>query len=127
MGHRMTIEPIHDNEIIEAVARIPHIWDDAAEDGADGPYINDDDLWLCASDERGMVGIYRFNQLGAVLVQCHPLTVRKGTDGYKAAMGALEWVFDNTRCAKVVCHIPVIYRHIKLFAMRLGFLDEGVN
>ena len=62
-------------------------------------------------------------------MQIHPMMPKstRGKRAYNSAQEVLRWIFTTTKYQKVVCEIPVIYRNVKLFAMKAGMKEEGLN
>ena len=120
-----------DSELIQSIVKLPELWETIAEDGVSleswKPNLNEG--WLLSSDDKGFVGIYNVHPTNGVTLQIHPMMPKstRGKRAYESAQEVLRWIFTTTKYQKVVCEIPVIYRHVKLFAMKAGMKEEGLN
>lgn len=125
------ISETQDSELIQSIVKLPELWETIAEDGVSleswKPNLNEG--WLLSSDDKGFVGIYNVHPTNGVTLQIHPMMPKstRGKRAYESAQEVLKWIFTTTKYQKVVCEIPVIYRHIKLFAMKAGMKEEGLN
>lgn len=123
------ISRIRDPESIKAVVKLPSLWATVAEDGSGydswEPDLNE--CWLKAEDENGLIGLFNYHQFTGFCAQVHPmiLTDRRGSESIKAGIESLRWVFENTDCMKVLALVPVIYRNVKLYAMKCGLTNEA--
>ena len=120
-----------DSELIRSIVTLPELWETIAEDGVSleswKPDLNEG--WLISSDDKGFVGIYNIHPTNGVTLQIHPMMPKstRGKRAYGSAQEVLRWIFTTTKYQKVVCEIPVIYRNVKLFAMKAGMKEEGLN
>ena len=125
------ISETQDSELIQSIVKLPELWETIAEDGVSleswKPNLNEG--WLLSSDDKGFVGIYNVHPTNGVTLQIHPMMPKstRGKRAYESAQEVLRWIFTTTKYQKVVCEIPVIYRHVKLFAMKAGMKEEGLN
>lgn len=125
------ISETQDSELIRSIVTLPELWETIAEDGVSleswKPDLNEG--WLISSDDKGFVGIYNVHPTNGVTLQIHPMMPKKtrGKRAYDSAQEVLRWIFTTTKYQKVVCEIPVIYRNVKLFAMKAGMKEEGLN
>lgn len=119
----------YDDTLIKSIARRPELWETVAEDGSDidSWEPNLDECWLKAEDDKGIIGLFNYHQFTGSSAIVHPMVLpeRRGGESVKAGIESLKWVFDNTDCVKVLCFIPVIYRNVKLYAMRCGLAQEA--
>lgn len=120
-----------DSKLISLIATIPSLWETIAEDGAspDQWYPDMTEGWLIGSDDDGLIGLYNVHPKNTVTLQIHPIipVETRGKRAYDSAREVLDWIFTTTKYQKVVCEIPVIYRNVKLFAMKAGMKEEGIN
>lgn len=119
-------------QLIKDIITVPELWDNISEDDQN-PDLWEPDLteaWLAAIDDKNeVIGFYNLHVRNSVTLQIHPmiLPTRRGKWAYKTALQALKWVNEYTTFQKVVCEIPVIYPHVKMFAMQCGMVKEGIN
>ena len=120
-----------DSDLIKKIATLPDLWETIAEDGIDSDKWSPDltEGWLLSSDDMGFVGLYNVHPTNSVTLQIHPMMPMetRGKRAYESAQDILRWIFTTTQYQKVVCEIPVIYRNVKLFAMKAGMKEEGIN
>ena len=121
-----------DKELIKSIVTLPDLWATVAEDGQE-PCTWEPDMgiaWLVAQDDDGQVmGLYSLIPNNCVTLEIHPyiLPLYRGKKAYQSGREVLAWIGLTTSYSKVVCQIPVIYKNVKLFAMRCGFKQEGIN
>lgn len=125
------ISETKDSELIKKIATIPELWATIAEDGI-SPETWHPDLttgWLIACDDEGFIGLYNVHPTNGVTLNIHPMIPpdTRGKRAYRSALEVFDWIFGKTQYQKIVCEIPVIYRNVKLFAMRAGMQEEGLN
>ena len=120
-----------DSKLISLIATIPSLWETIAEDGVSPDKWQPDmtEGWLIGSDDDGLIGLYNVHPQNTVTLQIHPIIPleTRGKRAYDSAQEVLRWIFTTTQYQKVVCEIPVIYRNVKLFAMKAGMKEEGIN
>jgi hypothetical protein len=82
--------------------------------------------WLKIDDE-GVIGLYNFVCLNSVTLEAHPLILRehRGTKAVESAKVAFDWIKENTEYHKVICWVPEELKHVKRFALTVGFKVEG--
>ena len=101
------------------------LFDDIAEDGQSLAGFNPDmqgEIWIDAAG-----ALFNFHRLNGITAQIHPLVPKAKRPAKAACIEALKWMVKNTDIQKIVAEIPVIHRHIKLFALSVGFSLEGLN
>ena len=120
-----------DAELIRSIVTLPELWATVAEDGmgSAGWSPNMDSGWFLAMDGADIIGLYSVAANNCVTLEIHPFILKafRGRAAYASGAQILEWLMLNTKYEKVVCSIPVIYKNVKLFAMRCGFREEGIN
>lgn len=126
------IEETKDYELIKSIVTEPRVWATVAEDGHDREAWEPDlsQGWLVAKDEDGeIIGLYTVHAHNSITLEIHPFVLPefRGAEAYQSGKEVLQWIKAKTKYQKVVCSIPVIYRNVKLFAMRCGLKQEGVN
>ena len=126
-------ERTFDTKLIRSIMTNDVVWKTAAEDGQEKadfmPYVQSD-CWLKMMLGNTCVGLFVFERLNKILLDVHPaiLPEYRGKVGHQAGVEHLKWIYENEpACMKIVATIPVIYRHVKLYANMLGYRDEGIN
>ena len=51
----------------------------------------------------------------------------RGKRAISAGKKVLKWIFENTDCLKLISFIPTANRHTILYALKNGFIKEGIN
>lgn len=121
-----------DAQLIMDVITVPELWETISEDDQ-SPELWEPDLteaWLAAyTDQKELIGFYNLHVRNGITLQIHPMILpnKRGKWAYKTAMEALRWVNEYTSFQKVVCEIPFIYPHVKMFALQCGMVKEGIN
>ena len=62
------------------------------------------------------------------LFEVHTMIVPKarGIKAVEATKRATQWVFANTPCEKIITYVPEFNRPAKIFAKKMGMVDEGI-
>ena len=117
-----------DMELVRSVCQLPEVLE-SGEDGITGYEVDDRDGWLMALDGDQFIGLFNVRPLNSVCLQIHPIILKafRGEKGFTAGREAIQWIFNNTEYRKVTGQTPFPYRHAKLFALRCGMREEGVN
>ena len=128
----MIVSRIYDSDVITAIATAPEIWETIAEDGQDPSKYKPDlaiNCWLLMTDDT-VLGLYQFKRLNGVTAEIHPMIFKEFRSEFarESCIGALRWMYENASwCKKITAMIPVIYKHVKRFALSMGFKQEGIN
>lgn len=112
--------------LVQAVCALPGIAE-TGEDGAHGYEVDERDGWLMALDGEQFIGLFVVHALNSVCLQIHPIILPefRGEKGFQAGREVVRWIFEHTGYRKIVAQTA--YRHAKLYAMRVGFREEGIN
>ena len=117
-------------DLIKSVMTRPDMWATVAEDGFEAADWEPDvqECWLEARDDDGLIGLFNLHVLDNDTLQAHPmiLTERRGLAAYQAGKLALKWVVNNSAYKTIICKIPVIYRNVKAYALKLGFVKTDI-
>lgn len=126
-------ERTFDTKLIRSIMTQDDVWATVAEDGQKKddfiPFV-ESDCWLKMMLGNTCVGLFVFERLNKVLLDVHPaiLPEYRGKIGHYAGVEHLRWIYENEpACQKIVASIPVIYKHVKLYANMLGYRNEGIN
>lgn len=60
-------------------------------------------------------------------VHCHLVPETRGKAGIMAAKEAIEYMFTETPCEKLIGWTPSLYRHAMVFNRLCGFSIEGIS
>lgn len=129
----MTSERTFDVNLIKNIVTRDDIWKTVAEDGQkkeDFIPFTKADCWLKVTSGADCVGLFLFERKNKVLLEVHPfiLTEFRGKIGHLAGVEHLKWIYKNDpKCQKIIGSVPVIYKHVKMFANMLGYRDEGIS
>jgi len=126
-------ERTFDTKLIRSIMTNDAIWKTVSQDGQSKadyiPYVQAD-CWLKMLFNNICVGVFGFESVNKITIQVHPaiLAEYRGKIGHEAGIEHLRWIYENEpTCMKIVATIPVIYKHVKLYANMLGYRDEGIN
>ncbi len=88
-------------------------------------FINDKRV-VILSPHRDMIFI--FIHYSDVLYQGHSaiLPESRGKKAIKLGKDACKWMFDNTKCCKIIGMTPVVFRGAIIFSLQVGFKKEGL-
>ena len=88
-------------------------WDVAADDGAPDrelfyPPIVDSYYWLKASEEDKELGVFLFNPHNLVCYEGHSMLLGAARGkGAECGAAAIDWMFNNTPCQRIIVNVPV--------------------
>ena len=116
-------------EIIKAVIEC---FDYSVEDDTDFSCFHLDvegRCWLKATDNDELIGFYEIKPFNRSMLEVHPFILKdKRNKSFDSAMAVKHW-FNSEQCPKMyhslVTHAPSLYRHIKIFLLRVGFNQVG--
>ena len=123
----------YDTALIYNVITNEAIWKTISEDGHNPSVWSPDvfrDCWLEMSIDGETVGVFLLKALNSMMLEVHPHILPKfrGEIGMQAGIEHLRWVYDNfPNYRKIVCSVPTLYKNVKIYAMQLGYQEEGVN
>ena len=130
----MTIERTHDMPLVRSVITHEKIWPMVADDlaGAREDFIPLDHpatCYLSARDGDHLLGIWMLNPENSVTWDVHTCLLPSawGALAIKAACHAIQWVWDNTPCRRLVTKVPVFNRLALRFARMAGMVEYGRN
>jgi RimJ/RimL family protein N-acetyltransferase len=127
----MKLEPVSDSKEVKAFISDPEMWDQISQDNDDPEDFGLDEagFWLRAIEGGELIGYLGFYQLQGIKVEFHPCIVKKHRKKYavEAINKALEYAFNIDGIEKVNAVIPFSHNGVHNFALKVGFLDEGIN
>jgi len=122
-----------DADLIKSCALRDDIYKTVAEDNINNIKYEPDfsrTCWLALYDGDVFIGYISFDAKNSVSVEMHIgiFTEFRGKRAYEATKLALIWLINEFPCyKKVIVFIPVIYKNVKIFAMKIGFKEEGFS
>jgi len=129
----MHFERTHDLDQVRRILTHPTQYRWATDDAAPAPEQfrpnGDDRIWyVLALDPDATLGILSFLPQNAICweVHCALLPVAWGRS-HQALRGAIEWVFEQGECRRVVASIPAYNRLAVALAITAGMSSYGRN
>lgn len=126
----------YDVEEIADVMRGPDMWDSITDDSSVfnldhlSALIRIPSVYFLVPVINGVrVGIFFFHPHNSITFEIHSM-VKQENRGELTCMGVVEagiWMFDNTKCLKIVTQVPEGNIRAKYLARRMGMTMEGVN
>lgn len=127
----MILKPVLDVSEVKEFLSEPSIWNQIAQDNQDPDDFGLDEsgAWLKATVDRELVGMMGFYQLQGVKVEFHPCVIKKHRKEHalEAINKAIAYAFNIPEIQKVNVTIPFSHENVHKFALKVGFLDEGIN
>ena len=122
-----------DNEpLITAIHTDPRIWVTITEDNAvpvdkyRARMVNA--LHIIAYYDYNVMGVMSFYRRNSLIMEGHiAILPEYRSHAIEAGKKALELFWTKTDYKKINLSIAIIYRNVKIYAMKLGFKVEGVN
>ena len=110
--------------------------DEMFERASDDFMVKNDDLlrkgvWLKITDSGTNYGLSAVRPVSSSVVNVHIHIPQKnrGEKTVQAGKAVLNWIVNNSKSnfSKINTQIPIIYRDVIIYALKLGFKKEGVN
>lgn len=126
----ITYEPTTDSDFIHKCVTEPIVWRAGTDDSMTDivpqwMFIpTDGKLWLRAGDYGLFMGEPRNGIMYEVHTMLLPHARGKAVD---IAKGAMQWMFDNTKCLKIITHVPVFNVLAKRLAEHCRMKLIGIN
>ena len=124
----MIVARTEDIEIIKSVLCHPEIYNRIQEDGAVSREEYEPPLtaMYITDDQNRAVMVYHWTSNIALECHIHVLPEHRKA-AHEFCQLALEWAWDNTEATKIVAQIPDLYPDVLKFAIKNGFVIEGLN
>lgn len=129
----MIVERLTDPALIrEAMTHprvYPHLIDDHSPTATEYvPIIGDQVYYLGLFDQR-YLGLLLFHPHNSVCFEAHTCLLPQawGERSAQCTKAAVAWMFENTRCKRVITNVPVYNRLALRLAERTGLTRFGVN
>lgn len=127
--------PTDDVDALNAVARHPAVFDASSDDYCPSPDLVDLSAAVANPMMRAMgiraarewAGFFLLVTHSSCLLEVHTaiLPEFRGRTAERAAALCAAYVFEHTRCVKLMTMVPATNRAAALFARRAGFVLEG--
>ena len=117
-------------EVVRSILAHPAIWPHIHDDGAQEPNPVDAKAlyWLLVSDEEP-AGVFLLHPHNLVCYEVHTCLLPRvwGEQAVHATQLCRAWMFEHTRCQKIVTNVPQKNLLALRFAKRCGMTQEGIN
>lgn len=128
MGSNLVVTRIYEPSIIKAV--LIQMLEEIAEDGYNFEQFEPDvngESWIAIHDGKEIHAIYNFHAMNSSTLMIHSHVLKRfRNDSLKLGQEALRY-FATTGYHKLIVEVPAIYRHIRIYLLKLGFTFEGIN
>jgi hypothetical protein len=127
-------EPVKDMRLIRKFMTHPNVYpwicDDFSPSPTDiMPIEHPSVFYICAKDKTGLLLLCMFIQQNAICWEIHASVFprRRRARALAAAKAGIEWIWQNTRCKRLIAQIPVYNGTAYLFAKAAGLEYFGTN
>lgn len=128
MASGLIVTRIYEPLIIKAV--LSEMLEEISEDGYNFEQFEPEvekESWIAVHDNNEIHAIYNFHAMNSSTLMIHSHVLKKfRKDSLKLGQEALRY-FTTTGYQKLIVEVPVIYRHIRIYLLKLGFTFEGIN
>lgn len=92
------------------------------------PDMSRNNYWLVPYDEDRALGVFLLRRMSDIQYEAHIVLLPCALGlASKAARHVVRWMFDNTRCERIIGCIPVYNRLAINVAHNAGLSDFGIN
>lgn len=108
----------------------PHISDDGSPTRQEFvPIQNPLIIYLHAFDDLGSLGIFMLHPHNTICYEVHTcLNPRSwGNKSREAAINGRKWMFENTKCGRIITNVPEYNVAAKKFSEDCGMVQFGIN
>ena len=133
----MTFERTHDLEIVGSIITHPRIWPNVIDDFSPPreefqPSPSEAIYYVLPKEDGRVLGAICFAMLSNVVYEIHPVLLPETWwalgKAKEATLGAMNWIWENTKCQRIVGYVPLLSHRTKLrFPPKLGMAQYGVN
>ncbi len=130
----MTFEPSRDWELIKDIVTHPKIYSFVSDDFSPAPEMwqpiqQDAAHYIIVRDGDELLGMWAFYEHCTIVWDVHTclLPLAWGERGRRAAKEMAEWVWNNTRCIRLITEVPQPNRLALRFARAAGMTEYGFN
>ena len=128
MDSSLVVTRIYEPAIIKAV--LSEMLEEISEDGYNFEQFEPEvqkESWVIVHDCSEIRALYNFHAMNSSTLMIHSHVLKQfRKDSLKLGQEALRY-FKETGYHKLVVEVPVIYRHIRIYLLKLGFTFEGIN
>lgn len=124
----MLITPTNDKALIMSVLSAPGICEHICEGDASLDEVPEAQYLAGWADDE-CVGVVMMCPISSRLfdVHIHCLPEHRKLHAFDFGMSAINWIWQNTNCQKMVAQIPFCNENVLKFALLVGFKVEGIN
>lgn len=127
---------VTDRDMVDKILKDPEIYKHLGDDGS-LPAENFTSLYLLTNpmiymlkaiiedDIAGLIGFYPRNFV-SYDIHITVLPQYRGKTGVEVMKKAIDWMFENTPCRKVIANAPTSNRPAYALAIKCGFQKEGL-
>ena len=124
----MILTRTEDIQAIKSIVCHPEIYDRIQEDGAVSCEEFEPTLEAMYIMDEQNKGVMIYHWANGITLECHVHVLPEHRkEALKFGQLALEWAWDNTEATKIVAQIPDLYPDVLKFAIKNGFVIEGLN
>ena len=125
---QIKIERSFDQERIKSLLINDKIWFNSIDDFSETkenftPFLNENLNYLIISKENKDIGFALFIPHSEIMYEIH---IGFLSDVRECGKLAINWVFENTDCLKIIARMPEINKIVINFSVKMGFKKEGV-
>ncbi len=130
----MTFEPTTDMQLVRQIMTHRDVYPGISDDGCPAanefrPMEGSLICYLLVILKGKAVGLFVFVPHNTVTLEVHICLLRTcwGPRAIDAARGAAKWIWQHTRCERVVANIPEFNTHARRLAEAAGLTVMGIN
>lgn len=130
----ITIAPSEDYALLTAMATHPNVYNRMADDFCPAREdfkvgVASRAIFLLATVDGAPSGFWMLQQHSEVLLEIHTCLLPRiwGPVALDAARAVLRWIWDNTKCVRLITSVPAFNRSALHFAKAAGLVEYGVN
>jgi RimJ/RimL family protein N-acetyltransferase len=133
----MTFERTRDMDVVREIITHPRIWPNVIDDFSPPreefqPIASESILYILPKEDERVLGVICFAMLSHIVFEIHPVLLPETWWEFgkakEATLGAMDWIWKNTDCQRIVGYVPLLRHRTKLrFPPKLGMVQYGVN
>lgn len=130
----MTFERTVDYDLVRKIVTHPKIWPHVSDDFSGkpedfNPIQHEAAFYLLVKEEREVLGVFALYPKNRICWEVHTclLPTSWGQRAKQAARDAMQWVFRNTECLRLITDVPEYNTLALRFAHMAGMTQFGVN
>ena len=132
----MYFERTHDYALVKRIVTHPKIWPNVIDDFAPSaeayqPAQAEGIWYVLAQDGDEVLGVIAFIERSPIIFEIHPVLLPECWYSLRqkpAVLGAMDWIWQNTRAQSIIGAVPVLAHRTKLrLPPKLGMTQYGVH